>query len=160
MNRFSGRYFYDADTEFGAVKKKVVPPPKTKPINTFGQRIGILGQSRNIEDRRTFTPVLGGARIVQVFGYLTWNTWYHLASRVNQNIANALQSRGFSVDWVSSNARNKQNSQYNFEIKLRVYNKYTTRQATTSLVNALAQTVALPNSIRITNVFDYIDDFS
>ncbi len=134
-----------------------MPKPK-KPLpvlRTFRGKITKQGQSQNIEDKRVFNPQYVGNHLVQVFGYLTRNTWFHLASQVKYDIMNALQSRGFGIIFSYVTDRNRANSQYNFEVHLRVFDRYTTQQVKDSLVYALEQTIALPNSVRIINIYDY-----
>jgi hypothetical protein len=151
-------YFFDENDEFGDVKKKPAKAIKVfrKPQQSyFRQQVQKQGQSVNVEDRRVFNPQYVGNRLVKVHGYLTRNTWFHLAVRVKYDILSALQSHGFGVIYVAANARDAENSQYNFQIHLRVWNEYTTQQVKNSLVNTLAQTVALPDSIRIINTYDF-----
>jgi hypothetical protein len=157
-------YFFDEDDEFGDVKKKSPRPTKvTKVIRakprglTFNERLAKsgIGQSQNIEDRRASNPAYVGNRLVQVYGYLTRNTWFHLASQVKYDILNALQSHNFGVIYVAANGRDVKNSQYNFEIHLRVFKEYTKREVINSLIYTLGQTIALPNSIRIINSYEY-----
>jgi hypothetical protein len=147
------------ENEFGDVKnkapKKVVKVIRKPQQSYFRQQILKRRQSVNVEDRRVFEPQYVGNRLVKVYGYLTRNTWFHLSSRVKYDILSALQSRGFGVIYVAANARNAENSQYNFEIRLRVWNEYTKREVIKSLISTLSQTVALPNSIEIINSYDY-----
>jgi hypothetical protein len=137
---------YDNETgELGKpAPKKVVP---VKP--TFRTNVLKLGQSSNVIDNR---EILFGMHSVVVYGYLTWNTWYHLRTSVKPSITSALQRRGFNVFGVNVGYRDVANSQYSFEIFLRVLNQYKTQDVVNSITTALAQSVALPGSIRITMV--------
>jgi hypothetical protein len=153
-------YIYPSDIETGELgnskPKKVTPPKLTfnqKP--TFRTNVIKQGQSGNVEDVRVAHPEYVGNHLVQVCGYLTRNTWFHLASQIKYDIGNALQSRGFGIIYSSASDRDKKNSQYNFEVHLRVLDRYSTQQVRDSLVYALGQTIALPNSIRIINIYDY-----
>ncbi len=160
MNRFDNIPFYDDETEFGEVKKKAVAVKKVpvkKPIaaSFFRQAVIRQGQSQNVEDVRTVNPNYAGTRLVQIWGYFTRNTWWHLASRVPQDIIAALQSRNIGVIYANADARDSKNSQYNFGVNLRVFNQYNTNQAVNSVVFTLGQTIAFSNSIRIIRVVDY-----
>jgi hypothetical protein len=151
------------ESEFGDVRKVIKPAAKKpakvmkvirkQPQSFFSQQVQKLGQSRNIEDRRT--GIYEGNHLFQVWGYLTRSTWFHLASQVKYDILNALKAHGFGVFYVAAWDRDKANSQYNFEIHLRVLDGFSTNEVKNSLVNTLAQTIALPNSIRIKKVIDY-----
>jgi hypothetical protein len=149
-------YIYPPDNETGELGN---PKPKkvTLPKLTFNARFAKsgIGQSQNIEDRRVFNADYVGNHRVQVFGYFTRNTWFHLANQVKYDTLNALQSRGFGITYASASARDSKNSQYNFEVDLRVFDGYSTQQVRDSLIYALGQTIALPNSIRIINIYDY-----
>jgi hypothetical protein len=160
MNAFENIPFDGDEMELGNhLKKKVVAPLKKKavaPPKSFARNIRSVGQSSNIEDRRTGDRYAGtDTRFVRIFGYFTRNTWWHLASRVPQDIIAALQSRNIGVIYSSANDRDRKNSQYNFQVDLRVFNQYNTNQAVNSVVFTLGQTIALPNSVGIINVFDY-----
>jgi RIO-like serine/threonine protein kinase len=153
-------YIHPHDNETGELgsskPKKAIPLKRT--LNqklTFNQRLGKsgIGESRNIEDRRT--NIYDGNHLFQLWGYLTRNTWFHLASRVKYDILSALQSHGFGVFSVSAWDRDKANSQYYFEIHLRVLDEYSTNEVINSLVNTLEQTIALRGSIRFSRVIDY-----
>ncbi len=152
-------YFYDEDDEFGDVKKKAVKPAKAiriirkPPQSFFSKQIQKVGQSKNVEDRRT--GIYKGNHLFQAWGYLTRNTWFHLANRVQNDILSALQSRGFGVFNVAAWDRDRTNSQYYFEIHLRVFDGYSENEVKNSLVNTLEQTIALPGSIRFSKVIDY-----
>lgn len=156
-------YIYPLENEtgeLGSSKPKKVSPPK-RTFNqklTFNQRLAKsgIGQSQNIEDRRVSNPAYVGNHRVQVFGYFTRNTWFHLASQVGNDILKALQSRGFGIVYASASDRDRKNSQYNFQIELRVYDRHSTERVRDSLIYVLGQTIALPDSIRITNIFDYL----
>jgi hypothetical protein len=131
-------------------------PRKITPLNaTFRRKVIKQGQSQNVEDKRIYDPIYVGNHLVQVYGYLTRNTWFHLASRVKYDIFYALQSHDFGVFYVAANGRDVKNSQYNFEIHLRVFDGITTQQVQNSLIYTLGITIALLSSIRIINIFDY-----
>ncbi len=160
MNAFENIPFYSDEMELGAIKKKtVISAPKKKavaPRKSFARNILGVGQSSNIDDRRTGDIYAGtDTRLVQIYGYFTRNTWFHLASRVKYDIIAALQSRNIGVIYASADDRDRNNSQYNFGVDLRVFNQYNTKQAVNSVVFTLGQTIALPNSIGIINVVDY-----
>jgi hypothetical protein len=143
------------ENEFGDVKKKApkrVIKQFTKPKTSFYQRIEKLGQSENVIDAREY---IKGLHNYQLFGYLTWNTFFHLRMNVAKNITNALQRQGFNVFGVQVSERDLNNSQYNFSVYLRVLDRYSSQEVKNSFINALTNSVALPGSIRITNVNDY-----
>jgi hypothetical protein len=74
---------------------------------------------------------------------------------VASNITNALQRRGFNVFGVQIAERDLNNSQYGFAVYLRVLDRYSSQQVKNSFIDALTNSVALPGSVRITNVRDY-----
>lgn len=125
-----------------------IPPP----ARSFRQNIAGGGGSSNIEDRR---GKIQGMHAFQLFGYLTWKTWYHLQISVKPGIKNALQSYGFYVEGINIYRRDVQNSQYNFGVFLQVRDGYATQAVVNSFNSVLNRTVALPNSVRITRVLDY-----
>jgi hypothetical protein len=148
-DEFGDDEFGDVKRKPAAVKKKTIKVIK-KPESFFSRQVQKLGQSKNIEDRRTDTWVISG--------YLTWNTWFHLASLVNTGIFNALASHGYFVLNVSSTDRDRRNSQYNFFIRVNILRGYNANQVKNSLVNVLYRTIALPGSIRITKAMN--NDFN
>jgi hypothetical protein len=144
------------ENEFGDVKrkapKKVVEVIRRQPQSYFRQQVQKLGQSTNVIDSR---EDIKGLHNYQLFGYLTWNTFFHLRMNVASNITNALQRRGFNVFGVQISDRDLNNSQYNFAVYLRVLDRYSSQQVKNSFIDALTNSVALPGSIRIKKVNDY-----
>jgi hypothetical protein len=144
-------YIYPAEYEVGELgkprPKKIVPP---KP--TFGTNILKVGQSKNVVDTR-FQKTYG-MHAVQVFGSLTWNTWFHTSISVKPRITSALQVRGFNVFGVNIGYQDAKNSRYSFEIFLNVYDQYGSQEVVNSLVDALTESVALRGSVQITGVYE------
>jgi hypothetical protein len=124
MPIFEDEIFND-DEELGGVKK-------TK----------VIKKSTQITDMQS----------VRVLVRLTWYTYFHWASSVNNDVANALRRRGFIVTSVSSSQLGgSQSSTYSFNILLKVYPQYSLNDVRLNAFNALSE-VAAPNSISFTSV--------
>jgi hypothetical protein len=121
-----------------------------EPTNQLGYLWRKQRQSTNVIDLRTD---ITGTRYVVVTGYLTWNTFFHLASFTAPNIAQALANRGFNVLEVVTADRDRKNSQYYFRITIRVYNRYSKNAVQNSVYSALLA-VAYGSTIRVSGVND------
>jgi hypothetical protein len=137
------------------LKPKPKPKPKltvyVKPP-TFKQKVMQGRQSTNVIDTRKYYP---GYHRIGVNGYFTYNTFFHLAANVGTNIANALTSKGLPVSALLTRNKDTANSQYGFEVVIYVENSVGTAMASAKVTNALANTIAYPNSVRIMNAFNY-----
>jgi hypothetical protein len=142
---------------------KPPPPPKPKPKpkpkltvyikpSTFKQKVMQGRQSTNVIDTRQSYP---GYYRVAVNAYFTYNTFFHLAANVGNNLANALLSHGFKLNSAKFSYRDTANSQYNFSITVLVRNGDTLADVKHNLTRALEATIALPNSVRIMYAYNY-----
>ncbi len=142
---------------------KPPPPPKPKPKpkpkltvyikpSTFKQNVMAGRQSTNVIDTRQSYP---GYYRVAVNAYFTYNTFFHLAAYVGTNIAKALTSKGFPVLSLATTNKDTANSQYYFRITVLVGNGNTLADVKHDLIRALEATIALPNSVRIMDAFNY-----
>lgn len=116
--------------------------------STFKSNVLTLGQSNNVVDIRGINDI-PGTYAVEIGGYFTWYTWYHLMSQVPSKLQSALVNQGFNVFGGNVTVRDAANSQYNFRIYLRVLNQYSRGQVVGSVIKTLSRTAALPGSVRI-----------
>lgn len=121
-----------------------------KKSNTFANRISTVGESKNVVDLREKPD---GTNSFEVRGYFTYYTWYHLQINVAASVENALRKQGFNVLGVNIIDRDWRNSQYYFEIFLKVLPQYDKKQVARSIYDVLNQTVALPNSVRFSQIY-------
>ncbi len=77
-----------------AVKKVtlVKKVPATKPVVNFGTNMRQQRQSTNVIDLR---QDVSGTIVMNLKGYLTWNTYFHLSYYVGDNIISAAQAGDF-----------------------------------------------------------------
>lgn len=147
MENFQTIYIFTPNERISAEREFILDDENT---NQLGANWRNQRQSTNVVDLRVQKA---GMRRVTVVGYLTWNTFFHLASNTANNIAISLLNRGFDVSDLSTSFRDKRNSQYYFRIYLWVWNQYSLQFVSRSVRNALLD-VAYGDSIRITNIYN------